>query len=221
MAFPLTTSTTDSILPAGYQGSDQPVASQQASHRANPIDNPPTFAALPMGIASPVDLAGEWFVAQVNYQQERRLAEALSKAGIGFFVPLIEVLKRDEARRLRRRMIVPLLPGYVFVCTGPAQDAYTPMKKSGVYHTLDINDQGRFVREIVQLHRATESGQRLNLYPHVAEGRRCRITDGPLKGLECIVMTRDDKDIVLLQVSILGQSIAVEDVPIEHLEAAD
>ncbi len=217
----LTVPTRGGIVQSGYQGSVQPGADGIRLPTGIPTSVKPTFSALPSGIASPVDLAGEWFVAQVEFQQERRLVETLSALGIGYFVPLVEVLRRDEARKQRRRAIVPLLAGYVFVCPQATQDAYTPMRRNGVYNTIDVCDQPRFIKEIVSLHRATESGLGLNLHPHVKDGSRCRITAGNLRGIECLVIDRDKKDVVLLEVSILGRLVEVENIPIEYLEPID
>jgi transcription antitermination factor NusG len=57
-------------------------------------------------------------------------------------------------------------------------------------------------------------------YPFAAVGRRCRVTAGPLEGMEGIVVRRDKLARLVLEVSILGQGASVE-IDADLLEALD
>ena len=176
-------------------------------------DNPPV---LPAGIRVPGELKGDWWVAHTKSRFEKALAWDLFRRGVGYYLPLIERVRISGGRR--RKVLSPLFTSYVFFCGG--EDArYEAMTTDRLCQAIAIPDQGQFLSQIEAVYKALASNAHLDPYPFLATGKRCRITTGPFMGVEGIVISRDRKAKIVLEVSILGQSVVMEIDP-SLLEAA-
>jgi transcription antitermination factor NusG len=93
---------------------------------------------------------------------------------------------------LRDRLRVLQLPGVVsFVSFG------------GIPAPLGEN-------EIEGLRSGLMNNGRVESHPYVAEGRRVQIVDGPFSGVQGFVVRRKDKLRVVLSITLIRQSIAIE-----------
>jgi len=63
------------------------------------------------------------------------------------------------------------------------------------------------------------SGLKIDLYPFVAVGQRCRVARGSMRGVEGLVIAKDDVTRIVLQVSMLGQGVSLE-ISADVLESA-
>jgi transcription antitermination factor NusG len=152
-------------------------------------------------------VARPWWVLHTRARNEKRVAAALEQHGLLHYLPLARV-EHAYAKR-RATFLVPLFPGYVFLC-GDAAACEAARRTNRVAAVLEIPDQPRFRRELVQVFRVVERGQALELYPALQEGQRCRVTAGPLRGLEGVVIRLAQRCRLFLSVSTLGQSAVVE-----------
>lgn len=179
-------------------------------------DNPPV---LPPGIEALGQLQGDWWVAHTKSRFEKAFAWDLLRRGIGYYLPLIERVRISGGRR--RKVLAPLFTSYVFFCGG--DDArYEAMTTDRLCQAIAIPDQGQFLSQIDAVHKALASNAQLDPFlqrPFLAAGKRCRITTGPFMGIEGIVISRDRKTKIVLEVSILGQAVVMEIDP-SLLEAA-
>ena len=147
------------------------------------------------------------FIASVRTGEEKVFAWELLGRGIDYFLPLLEVAKRSKRTNYVERRAA--FPGYLFF----AGDAGTPSDVRAVgrpCRVIRAQDQGRLRRELSQLDLALRVAPRAEGCPYVVRGKRCRITAGPLQGLEGVVIRRERHTGVVLEVSALGQGIEVE-----------
>ena len=77
-------------------------------------ENPPPVGPSATGLA---DLTGQWWVGRTRSRFEKRFAWKLHHVGIAYFLPLIERVRMSGCRK--RRVMLPLFPGYVFFCGTP------------------------------------------------------------------------------------------------------
>lgn len=126
---------------------------------------------------------------------------------IGYFLPMIERVRVLGGRK--RKVLLPLYAGYVFFC-GIEEHRYEAMRTNRVCRTIEVPDQEKLVEELTSLNRGLAGRAKLDFYPHAAIGERCRITAGPFKGLEGIVIEKSKQTLLVLQVSILGQGASME-----------
>ena len=103
----------------------------------------------------------------------------------------------------------PLFSSYVFVCGG--NDArYRALVTGRLCQMISVPDQGTLLRELAQVQRVLSGDAELDPYPFAAVGRRCRVKARPLRGVEGTVIERESITSLLLQVSMLGQGVAVK-----------
>ncbi len=177
-------------------------------------DNPPMLWP---DVASLTALEGSWWVAHTKSRFEKTFAHDLRGRGVGYYLPLSERVRVSGGRR--RRVLAPVFPSYVFFCGSP-EDRYTALATGRLCRVIDIVEQERFVRELSAIEQALAGSARLDPYPFAAVGGRCRVTQGPLEGLEGVVVQRTGTARLVLEVAILGQGAAVE-IDADLLEPAE
>ncbi len=177
-------------------------------------DNPPS---LPPGVESPGELSGQWWVAHTKSRFEKAFAWDLIGRGIGYFLPLIERVRVSGGRK--RRVLEPLFRSYVFFCGGD-DDRLAAMRTNRLCCAIDVSNQGELMQELTSIEKALRGDAKLEPYPDLALGKRCRVTAGPFRGLEGVLIRRNKLARMVLQVDILGQGAAMEIEP-DLLELID
>ncbi len=196
------------------------VLDSTAERSAAPDDGVSTRAAPAPVVAGPeciLRAAGHWWVVHTRARHEKAVAATLARHRVRYYLPLVSV--RHTYAKSRALFRVPLFPGYLFLC-GTADDREIALRTHRVANILVVQDQDRFRAELSQVHRAVESGRAVDLYPALRIGQPCRVTAGPLKGLEGVVVCQGRRCRMHLAVTMLGQSAVVE-VDAALLEAAN
>lgn len=158
----------------------------------------------------------DWYVVQAKRSEEHRIVQHLVRKHVRTFLPLLEVLQRRRAGRMRRSL-EPLFPGYLFVHM-PGLEAhpevwYAVRWTPGVRRILGTDDTPvamppgaiRAVRA-----RIADLGY-VRPRPRFQPGDTVRIRLGPFAGLEAVFdrpMPRSGRVRLLLQ--LLGQLRRVE-----------
>jgi hypothetical protein len=177
-------------------------------------ENPPIKPASVERLSA---LDGDWWVAHTRARSEKALAWDLIDSDIPYFLPLAEKLTYSGGRK--RRVLVAVFPSYVFFC-GDSEVRYRVMTTNRVCQTIPVLQRDRFVSELEAIDRAMESRFELDLYPFATVGRRCRVRQGPLMGIEGTIIQKHDVTRLVLQVSMLGQGVGLEIAP-DLLEPLD
>ena len=66
------------------------------------------------------------------------------------------------------------------------------------------------LEEIHSLRLIIESGQELDIYPHLKEGAMIKVKRGPLQGAEGIIKNKLGQYIFVVNINLLGRSIGVK-----------
>jgi transcriptional antiterminator RfaH len=148
----------------------------------------------------------DWHVLYVKPRCEKKVAEHCARHRLDHYLPL----RRETKIYQRRRVTVdkPVFQGYVFACFGPEQQPDL-MRSHAVLSVLNVEDQGRFLREIEQVRLALNVDPTLGAERVLKPGKRVRITSGPFMGLEGTVRTVRGTTRVMLAVEMIGQAIVV------------
>ncbi len=162
-----------------------------------------------------------WYALYVKSNHEFVARDELLKKRIETFLP---TTKKARQWKDRRKMIdFPIFPGYLFFRAKPSpEDFLCVLKTRGVINILSAQagyPTPVVPEEIDSLKLLVESGEDLDIYPHLKEGRRVRITRGPLRGAEGTLEKKDDRCTFLVNVELLGRSIGVK-IYAEHIEEA-
>lgn len=174
--------------------------------------NPP----VQLPVDRPIEgFTGAWWVAHAKPRQEKALAWDVLRVGGGYFLPMYKAKRRS--RRRTWKTLLPLFPGYVFLC-GTPEDRIQALATHRVANVIEVADQDRLIRELSGIQRILASGLDVDVHPALQKGSRCRIRSGPLGGLEGRIERRSGRDRFVVDVSILGQGAAVE-IDADLLEA--
>jgi len=165
--------------------------------------------------SSRIDAAGQatdlfpWFALQVRTRNEASVAEQLSRLGYQRFLPLYKLRKRWSDRI--KEVDAPLFPGYLF-CRFNPQDRLPILKTPGVMQIVGFKNGPAAVEEseIRSLQTLVAAGVPHQPWPFLAAGDRVRIESGPLLGLEGILTEVRRSHRLVLSVTLLQRSVAVE-----------
>jgi transcription antitermination factor NusG len=149
-----------------------------------------------------------WFALSVTPRKEKVTARTLRALGYEDFLPLYSVKRRWSDRI--KTVEFPLFPGYVFSRFDP--NVRLPILKiATVSHVVGPGNKPEPVNEseIFALQTVCQSGLQAVPCPYLTVGSKVLIHDGPLSGLEGILV-RDKQTRLVLSVSLLQRSVAVE-----------
>jgi transcription antitermination factor NusG len=159
----------------------------------------------------PVPAPGEnrWYAAYTCARHEKRVAQQLDEREVENFLPLYRSVRRWKDRR--RELQLALFPGYVFVRMD-LKDRLRVLQLPGVVSFVSFGGAPAPLgeSEIQGLRSGLTNNGRVESHPYVVEGRRVRIVDGPFSGVEGFVVRRKDKLRVVLSISLIRRSIAIE-----------
>jgi transcription antitermination factor NusG len=150
-----------------------------------------------------------WFAIQVRTRHEFGVADYLGGKGYEQFLPVYTCRRRWSDRI--KEVESPLFPGYLF-CRFDPQDRLPILKTPGV---LQIIGNGRSLvpveeSEVQALETLVRSGFPNQPWPFLQAGDRVRIQAGPLKGLEGLLVAFKGNYRLVLSVTLLQRSVAVE-----------
>jgi transcription termination/antitermination protein NusG len=154
-----------------------------------------------------------WFALWTHSHCEQLVCDQLTAKGFETFLPTVgEWSRRGGVRRVIPR---PMFPSYLFVRHAMEKRSYVEiMKARGLVRILGerwdrlcpIGDG-----EIQAIQQVGSTGKTVVPYPYLREGQRVRIAEGPLAGVEGIlVRNRSKQGLLVLSVDLLQRSVAVE-----------
>src|SRR6266852_6182926 len=153
--------------------------------------------------------ARQWFAVQVRTRWETTTAAVLRGKCYETFLPTYQ-LRRRWARHFKE-VEAPLFPGYVF-CSFDVQMRLPILITPGV---ISVVSRGKIpvpvdASELDAIQIAMRSGLAAQPWPYLEIGERVRIEDRGLQGLEGILVSFKGSHRVVLSVSLLCRSVALE-----------
>ena len=155
----------------------------------------------------------QWFVLWTRSHCEQLVHEQLATKGLHPFLPTIEVWSRRAG--LRRRIRIPMFPGYLFLYDVLDKHIDVEVRKArGLVGILGHGWDRRAVvpaHEVEAIRRVVETRVAARPHPYLKEGQRVRIIRGPLADVEGVLLrVKDSKGLLVLSVDMLQRSVAVE-----------
>lgn len=170
------------------------------------LDQNPT-PLFPKELLSQACFSERWYVAHVKSRREKALADFLYKHAIAYYLPLVK--KRQASRNRIRYSLVPVFSGYVFV-NGSVTDRYNALRSNHVGRIIEVVDADTLVRELRQINRALSAEKPIYPVEFLNVGQKVRVKKGLMKGVEGIIVRKDNKYRLVLAVSSIMQSVSVE-----------
>ena len=150
-----------------------------------------------------------WFAIQVRTTHENRVTTLLDYQGHEYFLPVYQARRRWSDRI--KQVEIPLFPGYVF-CRFTLSARKSILKTPSVIRILGVGSVPTPIddREIEALQTVVIAGAGVMPHPFLQVGQRVRIVNGPLYGLEGIIEDARRAPRLILSVTLLQRSVAVE-----------
>ena len=152
---------------------------------------------------------GLWYALQVRTRWEHSTANLLVGKGYPIILPTFKAAK--QWRGNSKPVIAPLFPGYVF-CRFDANQRLPVLITPGVVSVVRRGSVPAPVEdwEMAAIEQVSLSGVRAEPCPYLEVGQNVRIEDGPLRGLEGILISFKKRQRIVVSVSLLRRSVAVE-----------
>jgi transcription termination/antitermination protein NusG len=194
----------DKIYPA------DPASPEEGFDEEPLIEAPHTELLAPSMTGAPEGQAA-WYALYTRSRFEKKLLSELSDRSIDVFLPMREVLSRWKDRK--KRIWVPLFPGYIFVhqIDTPA-NRYRVLNIPGAVRFIGFNSQTVPIPQdqIDGVRRFLESNLAVDPYPYMKIGRRVEVTAGPLKGIQGTLIQKKGRFRFVIQVDLIRQAVSVE-----------
>jgi transcription antitermination factor NusG len=151
----------------------------------------------------------EWFALQVRTGREQLCARQLQVRGYSVFLPCYEEQRRwsDRVKHVR----TPLFAGYVF-CRVEDEVLGHLVTTPGVIRIVGDGKRPLPIaaEEIDAIRRVVDSGAAVEPWEFVEVGQRVRVLEGPLRDTEGIVLRVKNRHRLVISVTVLQRSVAVE-----------
>jgi transcription antitermination factor NusG len=157
-----------------------------------------------------IETGHRWFALQVRSRHEKAVSAALQNKGFAQFLPVYRSRRRWTQRIAEIEL--PLFPGYVFCSFDPTERRVPIMTTPGVMGIVGF--AGKPVpledSEINAIQRVLRTGVAAEPWKHTPSGQRVRIEHGALAGLEGIFVEVKKNNRLLLSLSLLQRSVAIQ-----------
>ena len=150
-----------------------------------------------------------WYAIRVKSRHEKLVGNMAHNRGFEEFVPLYRCRSRWSDRF--SSVELPLFPGYVFCRLDPAR-RLPLLTIPGVLHIVGIGRIPASIddTEIAVIQTALRSGLHPQPWPYLEVGQRVCLEEGPLAGLEGLLIEVRKQHRIVVSVSLLKRSVAVE-----------
>lgn len=150
----------------------------------------------------------EWYALYTRHRHEKAAAQVLSNKGFDVFLPLYPVVHQWKDRLMH--LTLPLFPCYVFL--RGLERRLDIMTTPGILSFVGFSGHPAPVpwNQIEAVRRAVERSQRVEPYPYLRCGDWVRVKEGPLTGIEGVLIRKKSVWRLVLSVELLQRSTAVE-----------
>ena len=150
-----------------------------------------------------------WFAIMARTGREKSSTLLLENAGYECLLPVSKYTRHWSDRK--KEVEVPLFPGYLF-CRMDPQNRLPVLMTPGVIQIVGVGKSPIPVdeEEIAAIQRVVKNGLSTMPWPYLQVGRVARIEEGPLRGMTGIIVRIKSGMKLVLSVSLLQRSVAVE-----------
>ena len=154
----------------------------------------------------------KWYAVHTRSHFEQKVHDGIEGKSIEVLLPKIQVMSRRKDRR--KKILIPLLPGYVFVRFDMNPEIYWDIIKTvGVVRMVGF--EGKPIpakeEEIASLLILNGTDRTIQNRAYINKGDRVMIMEGPLKGLTGFYLQhKEETEKVVVSIELLHRSLAVE-----------
>lgn len=148
-----------------------------------------------------------WWSVYTKSRQEKALARQLEGMSVPFYLPLVPQVSTIRAKPVKSHL--PLFSCYVFVFADDDERVQTLSTKR-VTQMQCAGDQLRMTSDLLNIRALIAAGAPLTVESRLEAGRRVRVKNGALAGMEGVIVTRRGSDRLLVAMEFLQQGVSIE-----------
>lgn len=150
-----------------------------------------------------------WFALNTRLRYEEFVAKHLSSKGYEILLPIYQTRRRWSDRI--KKLELPLFPGYLF-CRFDCMNRLPILTTPGMIQIVGFGKTPVPVddAEIAAIQRAVGSDLDREPWPYLQVGEKVRVECGSLRGVEGILLNIKGGHRLILSVTLLQRSVAVE-----------
>jgi transcription antitermination factor NusG len=156
--------------------------------------------------------SAKWYAIHTRSRFEQKVYDGMCGKSIEVFLPRVRVMSRRKDRR--KKILVPLLPGYIFVNTDLNPEGYWDIIKTvGVVRMVGFKGKPVPAREeeISSLMILDGTDRTVQNRAYMKRGDMVMVMEGPLKGLVGFYLHhKGQNDKVVVSIELLHRSLEVE-----------
>ena len=159
---------------------------------------------------APVPLPKKWYAVHTRARHEKAVAAQLRGRGVETYLPLVEEIHRWSDRR--KRVQVPLFPGYTFIhALECAETVATVAQIESVVRIVGAGPSGTPIpdAEFEAVHKLVSNNIPCVNYPFPQVGQRVRICGGALDGVEGTLLALKGTTSLVVSIQLIQRSLAV------------
>ncbi len=166
---------------------------------------PPPF----LGVVPEPSDAGPppWCVVHARPRAEKGIGRFCDRQGLAWYLPLRVREHRYGSRR--KWFTSPWFGGYVFVQADAAGQT-TLRRCDHVARILPVPDPETLHAVLADLHRALAAGKVREVMPYLEAGQPVRVLEGPLRGVQGILVRAGDAARFAIRVDLIGQAAILD-----------
>jgi transcription antitermination factor NusG len=155
-----------------------------------------------------------WYAVSTKSRHEYKAYTLLAQKSLTTFLPEMEVWSKRKDRK--KKITVPLFPGYLFVNADLDNETkLTILKTFGVVRILGkkLNTEPIAVpdEKISAIQRIVERKVEMFSLQYPKAGEPARILDGPFAGIEGMVIKSDlEKELFVVSIDLMQRSVAIK-----------
>lgn len=154
--------------------------------------------------------AQKWYAVHTRSRHEKVVAAQLRGRGVDTYLPLVEEIHRWSDRR--KRVQVPLFPGYTFIhACDSAETMATVAQVPSAVGIVGAEVGGTPIpdEEIATVHRLLSNNIPCVNHPFLKLGQRVRIRGGALDGVEGPLLALKGENCLVVSIELIQRSVAV------------
>jgi len=155
----------------------------------------------------------DWFACRTRARAEKKVDFHLGRHGIQTYLPLLK--QEHQWADRRKRIDIPLFPGYLFVFTS-LEGIGEVLRTPGVVKLADPNGYPTPVREneLESVRRFVDGVNETGVLPspadYLAIGEEVVVIEGPFKGMTGVLIENRGRARVAVRIAALRQATSVE-----------
>ena len=171
------------------------------------------------------DCAGDLSIVRVRSRHEKVFVRELRAEDIGYYLPLR--LHKRYWHGQRRESLVPMFAGLIFVANGADGREVASRSRcvpSNCFVPVAQSYQPQLRRELIQLETVLAHQPEAESFPELLPGREVEVRTNAehwARGLRGKIHKRENKDVFVVLIEILGREVEVAGMPGELLEVIE